>query len=65
MCYRFRCKTSAVSSSISISDVSITVNRIGSTETVVMTNRFRYDVSYDISNTCNQVYAIEKKVSKF
>ena len=65
MCYRFRCKTSAVSSSVSISDVRVTVNRSGSTETVVMTNRFRYAVSYDISNTCNQEYIIEKKVSNF
>ena len=50
MCYRFRCKTSKVSSTISISDVSITIFRSGSIKTVVMTNGFRYAVSYDISN---------------
>ena len=45
MCYRFRCKTSEVDQTISISNVSIPINRHGSIETVVLTGGFRYAVS--------------------
>ena len=45
ICYRFRCITSEVSQTISISNVSIPINRTTFIETAVLNGGFRYAVS--------------------
>ena len=44
--YRFICNTPNVSSAVSISNVSILINRTGSIEIAILDDGFRYAVSY-------------------